>query len=102
MTKEEYNKKKTAIDTRHQLERNALMKEFAFSNNPVKIGDIITDHMESIKVEAIGVTNGRMYPSCTYIGLRYTKTGKPFKRGGKCNSWQADIKKINGKDITDA
>lgn len=50
------------------------IKEYCFSNNTVKVGDIFTDHYGSIRVEEI-----KALPSCTgrhqcvYFGSELTK-----------------------------
>jgi len=43
MTKQEYDRKKVELDAKHRLEKNVLMKEFAFSNN---LGVITEGHMK--------------------------------------------------------
>lgn len=67
-----------------------LKKEYALSNNTVKVGDIVIDHMGAVKVEKILIY--RMdEPSCIYRGIEYTKAGKPTKRGGRRDAYQRNL-----------
>jgi hypothetical protein len=51
MTKEEYKSKKDKINKEHNEKLLFLAKQYAFINNPYKVGDIITDHIGSIKIK---------------------------------------------------
>jgi len=61
-------------------------------NNSVKIGDIITDHIGSIKVEKIFLYRSELEPSFIYSGKRYTKFNKPFKSGEKTRIYQINLR----------
>ena len=50
MNKEEYLKAEKVLKEEFEEKRKQLAREFAYSNNPVKIGDIITDHYKTIRV----------------------------------------------------
>lgn len=67
--------------------------EYALSNNTIKIGDIITDHIGSIKVIEINVATpfGSKLPCCLYNGREYTKKGEPKKNGGVRDVWQCNL-----------
>lgn len=55
---------------------------YAFSNSDIEVGDIVTDHIGSIKVNTIEVTIGfGRVPYCVYRGECYTKKSKRFKNG---------------------
>jgi len=69
-----------------------LKKEFAFSNNHIKIGDIISDHFQTIQVDKIQFSVGNGYPQCVYIGKLFTKKRKPFKNGKLGQIWQCNLK----------
>jgi hypothetical protein len=94
MTKDEYKSKFDEINNDCQLKLKSLAKEYAISNNPYKIGDVVTDHMGSIKIEQIQFTlgGGKYIPECAYTGIELTKKGEPNKRGTKRRIYQSSIK----------
>lgn len=98
MTFEEYEAKKKEILEEADRRIAEIGVEFALSNNPVSIGDVITDHYQAIKVDKIHVV-GRLtfLPSCVYSGTLISKTGKPFKNGKKSCVHQSNLRTINGK-----
>jgi len=92
MTKEVYDKKWMEIKISFDAAKNGLYREFAYANNPYKHGDIVTDHIGSIKIEKIQIYLGlNPYPQCVYIGVELTKKGEPNKRGNKRNIYQSNI-----------
>jgi hypothetical protein len=92
MTQEEYKSKLNDINKDYELKLKSLDKDYAFSNNPFKIGDIVTDHIGSIKIEEIKAYLSRFpYPCCVYFGIEYTKKGKPNKRGNRRSIYQSNI-----------
>jgi len=82
MTKEEYYKQRRLIDQQAQKDKMTLAYEYAMSNNPYAIGDIISDHHITIKINKIKVkfAFGDDYPQCVYTGQCLRKDGKPFKK----------------------
>jgi len=96
MNREEYSIKRNILKTEYDKKVRELNKEYALSNNKISIGDIITDHIGSIKVEAICITTpfGRDNPCCLYSGTEYTKSGKPFKNGSKRKVYQFNLIKV--------
>jgi len=83
VTKEEYTEKLTGLHEKHRQENLKLDRDYALANNTVQVGDIITDHIGSIRVEQIKFTVGlsfRDFPCCVYFGIVLTKSGKPNKR----------------------
>lgn len=100
MNKDKYVKAEKALKEEFEEKRKQLAREFAFSNNPVKIGDIITDHCKTIRVEKLlwGRNFGYTFPCMFYYGTRLTKKGEPAKRNTDANGVaQTDIREINGK-----
>ena len=101
MNKDEYLKEKAALEEEFCNRKKELDKDFALSNNPVKIGDIITDHYKTIRVEKFifgycGYTSN--LPCMYYRGTRLNKKGEPAKRDADDNRvMQTDITKINGE-----
>lgn len=53
MTQEEYNSKRASIQNEADTKLSILAKEYAFSNSTVKVGDVIKDHYQIIKVTSI-------------------------------------------------
>lgn len=100
MNKEEYLKSKKALEEEFEEKKKQLVREFAFSNNPVKIGDIITDYYKTIRVEKLlcGYHFGSPMPCMFYRGTRLNKKGEPAKREADDNRVsQTNIREINGK-----
>ena len=100
MNKEEYLKAKKALEEECEINKKHLAREFAYSNNPVKIGDIITDHYKTIRVEKFMWCRnfGYPFPCMLYEGTRLNKNGQPAKREYEDNRVaQTNIKEINGK-----
>lgn len=82
MLYEEYKQKLEELTFKFDNEKNALAKEFAISNSPYKVGDILQDHYQIIQVESIVwawsyATSST--PECVYCGIRLTKGLKPCK-----------------------
>lgn len=99
MNKEEYLKTKKALEEECEIKKKHLAREFAYSNNPVKIGDIITDHCKTIRVEKFlwGYDFGSRFPCMFYRGTRLNKKGEPMKRDADDNKiGQPNIREING------
>ena len=75
MDKKTFEEKKRLIDTTRNRQFKALCLEYANVNNPYKIGDIIRDHCQIIKIESISIEIPHLYnlPSCVYRGTVLTK-----------------------------
>jgi len=99
MTKEEYTKRYNEIQKEKHAEIEKLAIEYAESNNPVKIGDVVTDRCQRIKVETIKAPLSVIEPHCVYSGPLLTKAGTPFKSGKRGRMSQYNLKMINGKPI---
>ncbi len=93
MTHEEYKLKKEGLEKQHRIVVNSLNRECALSNNKYQVGDIVTDHIGSIKIESIGVeiSFGSGIPTCTYAGLELKKDLTPTKKLTKRQVWQSNI-----------
>lgn len=76
----------------------AIQHQYAIENNPINIGDIITDHIGSIKVETIRVCHNTKYPTCIYNGFVVTKNGSISKRQTKRDVYQINI--ISERKVT--
>lgn len=92
MTIEEYETKEKELESNYIKERNALARYYAIIHNPYKIGDIITDHKETIKIEVIKVYLDFKNPCCCYSGTILNKDLTPNKKNKKSNIYQNNIK----------
>jgi hypothetical protein len=78
---EEYQDKLKLLKSEYKTKKNDLMKEFAFSNNEICVGDVIENGYIRILVDKIILDdNFESYPYCVYIGLKATKDLKIYKR----------------------
>ena len=78
-----------------------LRRKYAEERNPVKVGDIVTDHYHTIKVECSSVT-GHQVPYKVYYGIELAKNGEP-KKHQPCPSnpvYQTEVVTINGQPYT--
>lgn len=79
MTYDELITQCTALQRECNEKQSALRVEYAKEHNPVRVGDIITDHYHTIKVERMSVY-GHPVPYMRYLGTELTKQGEPKKR----------------------
>lgn len=100
MDKKTYLDKLEKIENNYELKVKELKRSYAISNNPVKIGDIIKDHIEIMKVEKIKhfyTPTGSDFPACVYHGIKYTKKIKPYKNKEKIIIFQDNLEGIYSK-----
>lgn len=91
-----------ALQSECNDKQTALRIQFAKEHNPVKVGDIVTDHYHTIRVENM-VVYGANIPYMRYTGTAMTKKGVPAKRQ-PCPPepvFQCNIEAINGQPYTD-
>lgn len=88
MTPEEYKLKLVEIQHQSKKQELNLMKEYALSNNPYKVGDVIKSNGITIKIEA----GFHSLPACYYIGIPLKKDCTPYKNGIKQSIFQSNIK----------
>jgi len=93
MTKNEYCAEKRKLEQLHSQKMCDLSRKFVLSNTTVKRGDIVQDHMGSVKVNKIkhGFSMSSSYPQVVYFGESYTKAGTPFKNGEKRAVWESNL-----------
>lgn len=81
MNKEQYKLELEVLKKKYEKAKNDLAKKYALSNNPYKIGDIVTDHYHSVKIEKIGVYIGiSQVPECVFYGKDVNSKGIELKR----------------------
>lgn len=85
-----------AIKDEAKKKEQDLYVEYALSNNNFKVGDIVTDHIGSIKIEKIKVhVNGfigNYKPECKYIGIELKKDLTPTKIKKERVVYQSNVK----------
>lgn len=93
MTQEELKEKIAAIDRLATTQKKAAFFEYVRTNAKHKIGDIVSDSSQTIRVEKIEFSvYGRNDVSIYYYGPMLTKKGEPRKDGQKCAVWEERIK----------
>jgi hypothetical protein len=87
------------LEDAYKNNQKDLMKEYAYMNNPYKIGDIIEDHSSILKIETIRwrpSSIGEKFPSCVYYGIQLTKKLEPSKRQDSTVMHQVNVeRKLN-------
>lgn len=93
MTPEEYKRKQIELDYELEDRKKTLAKEYALSNNPYKVGDIVTDHIGPLKIEKINISISYLdsLPQCVYFGIELKKDGTPMKKQNARGVWQKNI-----------
>lgn len=73
--------------------KSSLCREYAFSNNSVKIGDKVTSPTAAIIVDEIKYVpyHNTSLPYCTYWGKLLTKAGKLRKDGKRGRITQVEM-----------
>lgn len=96
MNIEELENQLASLNNEFELKKKMLFREFCFSNNPYKIGEIFEDHIGKILIEKIMFSEFRLggsLPCCYYYGLELKKDGSLRKDGSKRQASQSnDIK----------
>lgn len=99
MTKQEFDNRLNFIENRYDKEKESLYIEYAKSNNPCEIGDIIEDHVGKGRIIKQKVT--RNYhdrrSSMFYECIELKMDGTPRKKETLRTFYQSNLKSINGK-----
>ena len=93
MTPQEFYEKRNAIKREARERDDELCKAYAYAHNPVKVGDVISDHLTTIRVERMGVYIGFGSVEMRYLGPELTKAGVPRKDGREACIYQSNIKR---------
>ena len=91
MTKEEYLQGIKEIESKMDLLKTDLMKEYVKSNNPYKKGDIVTDGIGSLRIESMGFSWGYVSPCAVYRGIELKKDGSECKKQTGRTVFQSNI-----------
>ena len=96
MNKSEYLFKKKEARRKYDNEVSEIAKEYVKTNTKADVGDFVTDHIGTVKVEIITAGYGftKDFPEGTYCGPCYTKAGKPFKSGERRSVCDGNIEGV--------
>lgn len=104
MTEQEYRKALHEINVKAENERRVLARAFAKEHSPVKVGDYISDHSQTIRVSECWEVVKSAYeynslPSMVYRGMTCKKDGTPLKNPKKCSVYQSNLLLVNGEPV---
>lgn len=102
MTKQEYREALHEINVKAENERRVLARAFATEHSPVNVGDYISDHCDTIRVESWVVVNGTYeypLPCLVYRGMTCKKDGTPRKNPKRCSIYQSNLLRVNGEPV---
>lgn len=91
MTKEELKKQIEEIDKQANRDKIQLAKAFAVANNSYKVGDIIKDHVKTIRINNMHIYVSLSDPQYIYTGVELLKSGKENKLGKIGEIFQCNI-----------
>jgi len=99
MNEDEYKKKKAEISLNYMTLNQALIVEFAESNNMYKIGDVVKDHQgySKIKSMSVGFSFNSEIPEMIYDCKACKVNGVPYKRDTERVVYQSNIEKFKTK-----
>lgn len=84
MTQEELKEKIAAIDRTAATQKKAAYFEYVKDNAKYKIGDVVSDETDTIRIERIDFNIfATGVVSIYYLGVMLTKKGEPRKDGQK-------------------
>lgn len=92
MTKQELDAKIKAIEREADNEKHLAYKQYISENAKYKIGDIISDGTDTIRVEQVAFDVYRWDISIFYYGVALTKKGVPRKDGERRVVYESRIK----------
>jgi hypothetical protein len=81
------------IETDAEFAKRSLMREYAMLNNPYRSGDVVTDHVGSIRIDIIRYHLIESNPCAVYSGVILNNDGTPNKKGKTRGVYQTNIKK---------
>jgi hypothetical protein len=93
MKKEEFDRKIIEIEKKSNDDKRILARQYAISNNPYKIGDVIEDHYHIIKIEKWTVRGTVSNPSLLYQGVVLKKDLTPKKNQDDAIMYQTNVER---------
>jgi len=90
MNLEEYKIAIDNISRQAEIEKKRIATEYALSNNPVSIGDIVEDHFGKFQVTSVEFYYS-MPPCCKYRGIELKKDSTPKKNQSNRVVFQSNL-----------
>ena len=89
----EFQEAYTRLVEEFELKKRVLSRDYALSNNSVKVGDIIKSARGSILVDEVRfiVSVKGELPACSYWGRVLTRAGVPRKDGSRLRIHQKEV-----------
>jgi hypothetical protein len=99
MTQQEFDNRLNFIENRYYDATEQLYIEYAKSNNPCEIGDIIEDHVGKGQIikQKVRQSYFDKYSLMIYECIELKKDGTPKKKETLRTIYQCNLKSINGK-----
>lgn len=99
MTKEEFNKRLNKLSEQFDKDKESLYMQYAKENCNIEIGDIVTDHTHTIKVESMAsyYDFSKNEPLMVFYGPDHKKDGTISKRQTNTPVYQSNVEFVNGK-----
>lgn len=93
MTQEQLKERLAMIDRQAALQKKVAYFEYVKDNAKYKIGDVVSDATDTIRIEMIDFNiSATGTVSIYYWGVMLTKKGEPRKDGAKRAVFEANIK----------
>ena len=92
MKKSELIKALVDLEKEFNDNKHEIYKQYAESNNPYKVGDIISDYYHSIKIVNWRTHISLGTPELVYYGVELKKDGTPNKKQNNTTIYQSNIK----------
>lgn len=103
MTEQEYREALHEINVKAENERRILARAFATEHSSVLVGDYISDHCDTIRVESWEISKRtheyNSLPCLVYRGMTCKKDGTPRKNPKKCSIYQCNLLRVNGEPV---
>lgn len=80
MTTEEMRQKLAVITEKYDADKKAIIRQYLNDNNQFKVGDIIKDNTNTIKITHWKYRLWESSPELLYFGTELKKDGTPIKR----------------------
>ena len=93
MEASEFQESFTRLLEEFEFNKRVLSRDYAFSNNTIKVGDVIKSARGSILVDEVKFTvsvRGEL-PTCSYWGRVLTKAGALRKDGSRMRILQSEV-----------
>lgn len=100
MNRQELEERLKEIEEKYNEDKLNLLKRYADDHCSIKIGDVITDHYHTIKVEKKDFYQVFNDPVLSFVfyGTEVKKDGTPKKKPSNALVYQRNVKFVNGEE----